>query len=239
MISRSMWTTRPKVGHELKGPLGLIVIHHSYRPDLPATADKSQEIRALQSMDEFHRESQGWAGLGYSFCVFQSGNVYEGRGWLRTGAHTEGQNSKAHGICLVMDGSLHEPSAQALEAIRRLIREGINIGAVKPDYDVQPHDKYKRKVCPGNLVKKHLPELRPGAVGAVRPRILKEGDRGEDVKALQRALKMPQQTGFFGPLTREAVEEFQRDWNKSKPKEMEPLVVDGVVGPATRAAIGV
>lgn len=77
-----------------------------------------------------------------------------------------------------------------------------------------------------------------GAVfAATRPRpaepILREGNHGEDVLALQRDLADAgydpvYQDGQFGPLTARAVRAFQQDRG---------LVVDGEVGPETRAAL--
>lgn len=223
VTARAKWASTAKPGNQLAGPLELIVIHHSYRPSLPAAATEKQEIEALRGIDRYHRESQGWAGLGYSFCVFQSGRAYECRGWLRSGAHTEGENSRSHGICLIMDGSAEAPTAAAIAAIKALIAEGVRIGAVSPQYDVQPHDHYTVKVCPGKRVKAILDDLRPTG-----PRVLRLGDRGEDVRALQKRLGV-KQTAYFGGLTHGAVVQFQKSRG---------LVADGIVGPKTRAALG-
>lgn len=58
---------------------------------------------------------------------------------------------------------------------------------------------------------------------------LKKGDKGEDVKTLQRALDITAD-GIFGPKTDTAVRQFQR---------MHDLVDDGIVGAMTWAALGV
>lgn len=59
--------------------------------------------------------------------------------------------------------------------------------------------------------------------------ILKKGSRGEDVKTLQRKLSLIAD-GIFGPLTDEAVREFQK---------ANRLTVDGIVGAKTWEALGV
>ena len=56
---------------------------------------------------------------------------------------------------------------------------------------------------------------------------LKKGSRGDDVKRLQQALKL-YPDGVFGPLTEEAVKQFQTKYG---------LVADGVVGPHTWSLI--
>ena len=58
---------------------------------------------------------------------------------------------------------------------------------------------------------------------------IKKGSRGADVKTLQQKLNL-MVDGIFGPLTDEAVREFQKN---------NLLTVDGIVGPMTWAALGV
>lgn len=58
---------------------------------------------------------------------------------------------------------------------------------------------------------------------------LKKGSRGQEVKTLQSKLNLIQD-GIFGPLTEEAVKDFQR---------ANGLVVDGIVGANTWARLGV
>jgi Transglycosylase-like domain/Putative peptidoglycan binding domain len=58
--------------------------------------------------------------------------------------------------------------------------------------------------------------------------IVKRGDRGSAVVAIQRELGIPAD-GVFGPMTERAVKRFQSGHG---------LVPDGIVGPLTRAALG-
>jgi lysozyme family protein len=64
--------------------------------------------------------------------------------------------------------------------------------------------------------------------GVVTRSTLERGDRGLDVKALQRALRITAD-GVYGPGTRRAVRRFQK---------RRGLTVDGVAGPATMRALG-
>jgi peptidoglycan hydrolase-like protein with peptidoglycan-binding domain len=66
-----------------------------------------------------------------------------------------------------------------------------------------------------------------GAVAASEV-IVKRGDRGPAVRAVQRELGIPAD-GVFGPVTERAVKRFQ---------SRHDLVPDGIVGPLTRAALG-
>lgn len=58
---------------------------------------------------------------------------------------------------------------------------------------------------------------------------IRKGSRGVDVSALQQKLNLVPD-GIFGPITDEAVRDFQKSHN---------LTVDGIVGPKTWAALGV
>jgi hypothetical protein len=67
-----------------------------------------------------------------------------------------------------------------------------------------------------------------GGATAASEVIVKRGDRGFAVRAIQRQLGIPAD-GVFGPVTERAVKRFQR---------RHELVPDGIVGPLTRAALG-
>ncbi|HEY1273617.1 MAG TPA: peptidoglycan-binding protein [Thermoleophilaceae bacterium] len=68
-----------------------------------------------------------------------------------------------------------------------------------------------------------------GGASAANEVILKRGDRGRPVEKVQSALGIQPVDGIFGPGTERAVRRFQRH---------KGLVVDGVVGPQTRKALG-
>jgi peptidoglycan hydrolase-like protein with peptidoglycan-binding domain len=73
-----------------------------------------------------------------------------------------------------------------------------------------------------------------GAAGAAQA-ALYYGDSGYDVKEVQNALAYKgyfhaRSTGYFGSITKNAVKAFQSDYG---------LRVDGIVGPATTAALGI
>ncbi len=69
------------------------------------------------------------------------------------------------------------------------------------------------------------------AVDTKGRRTLLRGHRGSDVAEVQKALKLDAD-GKFGPNTEVAVRKFQRE-------QVPPLVPDGIVGPATWAALAI
>ena len=67
-----------------------------------------------------------------------------------------------------------------------------------------------------------------GGASASKEVVVKRGDRGSAVRAIQRELGITAD-GVFGPMTERAVKRFQRRHD---------LVPDGIVGPITRGALG-
>jgi len=100
-----------------------IVIHHS------ATATGNAEI-----FDRWHREQNGWDGVGYDFVVGNGSDSADGAvevtfRWeqQRTGAHCGGTpdnwaNEEAVGICLVGDFTQSGPTSPQLRSLTRLVR---------------------------------------------------------------------------------------------------------------------
>jgi len=100
-----------------------IIIHHS------ATDEGNATI-----IDKWHRENNGWNGVGYDFVIgngTNSGNgevepTYRWRGQL-TGAHTGGTpgnwaNEEGIGICLVGDFDRTTPTSKQMESLAKLVR---------------------------------------------------------------------------------------------------------------------
>ncbi|AXQ61083.1 endolysin [Streptomyces phage Hank144] len=119
IISRSEWGAQPWNGNPSYVALSQrteFFVH--YDGGTPITYTGVQVPRAI---DRTH-QNQGWAGIGYNFVVDQDGNIYEGRGWERQGAHCPNHNVSGIGVQIAIGGS-QEPSAKALAACRALYDE--------------------------------------------------------------------------------------------------------------------
>jgi Putative peptidoglycan binding domain/N-acetylmuramoyl-L-alanine amidase len=228
------WNAPPELdsaGHPMPaGAKPLVVLHHTYRPHRPCGDRLSQERADLRGVDNYHR-AQNWGGIGYHFAGFQSGNIYQCRSVTRTGAHTEGQNSKSIGYVLFIDGDVHPPTAAAMETFQDWLRGAVTSGLLAPDFAVRPHSDFADKSCPGARVTPLIPKMLP----TVNRPLLRIGDRGDLVMELQRRLVQTGHlnetlvTGYFDPMTMDAVKAFQREAR---------LAEDGTVGPLTWSALG-
>ncbi|XP_062577288.1 peptidoglycan recognition protein 1-like [Saccostrea cucullata] len=92
-----------------------------------------------------------WSDIGYSFLVGNDGNVYEGRGWSRVGAHTSGYNND---LAASFIGTFTDqlPISAALNAAKNLIQCGVDKGYIKSSYTLHGHRDVSSTTCPGNML---------------------------------------------------------------------------------------
>lgn len=97
----------------------------------------------------FHMDGREWDDIGYNFLVGGDGNVYEGRGWDIMGAHTQGYNVKS--ICIAFIGTFNniEAPRRQLFAAKNIIRRGVTLGKLTPDYHLYGHRQLAPFLSPG------------------------------------------------------------------------------------------
>lgn len=173
IVTRAEWGARYDRGALDPGPEPRVVIHHSYRPALTASASASIEIAAVRAIERYHVSDNGWDGIGYNFLVAPSGRVYEGRGWKYKGAHAGPVNGSSIGVCLLIDGTVTEPSDAAVQTVRALLAEGLEQEEIAANYIVSGHrDHMAGRTCPGDKVYARLQDFRHDA-GPV-PQVVEE-----------------------------------------------------------------
>lgn len=150
----------PAAGYDIAGPVSEIYVHH-FNSGIHPPQTVADSIARLVNADVYHAVKQDWGGIGYSWAVDDAGNIYECRGWWKTGAHTYGHNSKGYGIVWLGDSYVSRPTQAALSAIGTVIRMGINVGAVIPDPTIVAHrDRVPDTQCCGDIMYSQLPEIR-------------------------------------------------------------------------------
>lgn len=100
---------------------------------------------SVEEVNRWHLE-RGWTGIGYHFYIRKDGKVYRGRPEWAVGAHAQGHNSRAIGICC--EGSyMTETMPQAqLTALKELIREEMR---KYPGAKLLRHKDVNETDCPG------------------------------------------------------------------------------------------
>ncbi|XP_071487700.1 peptidoglycan-recognition protein SC1a-like [Diadema antillarum] len=97
IISRAEWGARPPVDSEpLSTPTPYAVIFHT----VIQTCESADACKlSLRKIQNFHMDFRGWWDIGYNFLIGGDGNVYEGRGLERKGAHARSYNQYSIGLC--------------------------------------------------------------------------------------------------------------------------------------------
>lgn len=170
IIPRDEWGARYGRGKDASSfiPYRLVVPHTeagAMRPkdwrdlagleaELAAWRAAAGEIAKVRAVERFHAETRGWDGIGYSFFITFDGSIFEGRGWGRSGAHTEGHNFDAVAFCWEGHGDLESPTPAQWKSAEWLIAEGIRLGKIAPGYRLDGHRAFslKGKTCPGTKV---------------------------------------------------------------------------------------
>ena len=166
---RADWgSTGAPGGYDLPGPVSEVYVHHFNSGIQPARTVDEAKAR-MRSAQAYHR-SLGWGDIGYSWCVDYSGNVYEGRGWNRTGAHTYGYNSKGYGICGLFDSTVFPPSDEMIAGVAGIIRQGVELGKITARPTIVGHrDRVPDTACCGDPMYLRLDDIRNQVYGAPAP----------------------------------------------------------------------
>ena len=140
-ISRSDWGARePRATTQIDSTAN-IVIHYEGN-------ESAGDVNAVQAIQNYHMDRNGWNDIAYSFLINQNGDIYEGRGWgLRSAANgSVATNRDRYAICFLI-GADTPPSELALQAARDLI--SMARGAVENPRDITGHRDHIATSCPG------------------------------------------------------------------------------------------
>ena len=106
-------------------------------------------VHAIQA---YHRDSLGWADIGYHYLVGRDGRVYEGRALTAQGAHSGGVNNKNNlGVSVIGNFSCGLPPAAQLRAVAAFLADrraayGLSGATLLGHRDFGPTE------CPGNAL---------------------------------------------------------------------------------------
>lgn len=113
-----------------------IVLHHS-----GVTVRQSVEV-----IHNYHKNTNGWSGIGYHFYVRTTGEIYRGRPENTVGAHAVGANYNSIGICFEGNFSKEKMGEKQIKAGQELIaylKEKYGISKVVGHRDIDNSE------CPG------------------------------------------------------------------------------------------
>lgn len=223
MARPSKYVTRSDLGWgsspaDAADPRSGLVVHYDSVDQGLAGKAHSACLTYWRNTRAFHTgPNRGWADVGYSFMGCAHGYVIEGRGLRRYQAAqgTTAGNSSYYSVTLATGptDTITDAQINAVRELRQwLIQNHGNAGTVLG------HRDFVATSCPGDkayaLVRNGTFAQPPGVYTEGDEELLglKEGDKGESVKALQTSLRHAGFTSIVGE-------------------------VDGIYGPATSAAV--
>ena len=133
----------------------VIVIHHAGFPE----GDKDSSAEGIH---KFHREVNGWAGIGYHFVIRKDGTIEQGRKPLAVGAHAYKHNKNSVGICVAGNFELAEIKSAQLNSLKLLtawLCQKYKLNPMKRGVIVG-HRNFNDTDCPGKNLYAKLDEIR-------------------------------------------------------------------------------
>ncbi|KAG6458854.1 peptidoglycan recognition protein [Manduca sexta] len=150
VVTKKEWDGLPAQRVEyLPRPVNLVIIEHTGGQSC-GTPDKcKEELRSSQ----LQMIMNNYTDIAYSFMVGGDGKVYEGVGWVRAGSHTYAYDHKSIGIAFIGNYNNDTPTAEQLEAVKGLLKCGVDEGHLTPDYHIVGHNQVLAKTqSPGRKV---------------------------------------------------------------------------------------
>jgi peptidoglycan recognition protein len=148
--TRSQWGARAANTAVLPTqPPTHFVVHHTAGNRCSTQAACDAEMRGIQN---FHMNSNGWADIGYNFCIGDTAVVYEGRGWNRQGAHSPSFNSRSIGFCFMGNFMSVLPPVAARNTAQAFIICARDWGRLTTTYRLMGHRQDNPTSCPGDAL---------------------------------------------------------------------------------------
>ena len=126
-----------------------IIIHHT----ASTKDDSAADIHA------YHKNSLGWAGIGYHYLIRKDGIIERGRPEDCIGAHCYGWNDLSIGIALCGNFETEEPTAAQISSLLELaayLKDKYNLA----DAYIFGHRDKDATACPGKNLYSRLPAIR-------------------------------------------------------------------------------
>ena len=121
---------------DLRSKTDTLVLHH-----------QGTNVRqSVEQIHNYHKNTNGWAGIGYHFYVRTNGEIFEGRPIEYVGAHAYGFNSTSIGICFEGNFEVETMSDAQKEAGKWLVAY---IKGIYPIEKVVGHRDLMATACPG------------------------------------------------------------------------------------------
>lgn len=93
-----------------------LIVHHAASSNI-----SGNWAGVVESIWDFHVNSNGWSDIGYNWLIDPDGIIYEGRGDDIQGAHFCGANSNTAGFCLLGNFTSELPTGPAIASLHEIL----------------------------------------------------------------------------------------------------------------------
>lgn len=165
ILSRKEWNAKKPVGKAARNEPRFITIHHTatlQKPSVPL-ALKMRNLQAFSQREDgldTGKLKPVWFDIPYHFYIAADGQIAEGRKLKFVGDTNTEYDPTGHAL-IVVEGSFNkeQPTPAQLASLRQLVAWLSNRYKIPPEA-IKGHDDYAKTACPGENLKKVLPDLR-------------------------------------------------------------------------------
>ncbi|XP_035785874.1 peptidoglycan-recognition protein LE-like isoform X7 [Anopheles albimanus] len=136
LVTRTEWLAQPPREEltDLKLPVNNVIIAHTATEGCTTQAACVLRVRILQ---EYHMDGKNYDDITFNFLIGGDAKIYEGRGWHKVGAHTQGYNSKSIGVAFIGNYEyVDKPTDKQMQSLERLLKHGIAETSLSSNYKV-------------------------------------------------------------------------------------------------------
>uniref|UniRef100_A0A2M3ZHU2 Putative peptidoglycan recognition protein long class n=1 Tax=Anopheles braziliensis TaxID=58242 RepID=A0A2M3ZHU2_9DIPT len=158
LVTRTEWLAQPPREEltDLKLPVNNVIIAHTATEGCTTQQTCMASVRHIQTL----HYNQGFGDIGYNFLIGGDGQVYEGRGWNKQGAHTRGFNTISQGIAFIGNyETIDRPEDAQIEQLVMLLRNGTDTGKLNQNYKLYGALQVKATLSPGKFLMEKLTQL--------------------------------------------------------------------------------
>ncbi|XP_050090115.1 peptidoglycan-recognition protein LE-like isoform X5 [Anopheles aquasalis] len=159
LVTRTEWLAQPPREEltDLKLPVNNVIIAHTATEGCTTQAACVLRVRLLQ---EYHMDGKNYDDITYNFLIGGDAKIYEGRGWHKVGAHTQGYNSKSIGIAFIGNYEyVDKPTDKQMISLGRLLEHGVAERSVSSNYKVFASEHLEAEAKTGKWLVEALQKL--------------------------------------------------------------------------------
>ena len=165
IIARKDWGANKPVGEGKKHRITFITVHHTATAQKPEglIGTKMRNLQAFSQRDDkldSGKVKPAWFDIPYHYYIAADGQIAEGRP-IKYAGDTNTEYDPAGHALVVLEGSFNKeiPTPAQVESLKQMVAWLARKYKVPPE-NIKGHSDYARTACPGENLRKLLPELR-------------------------------------------------------------------------------